>query len=69
MFDKALINHLERLSLIRFSDEQAVLNLKEAVRFANQLKLIDTTVIFLKIVKLCLIKISKITVWNYSILH
>ncbi|CAG9539497.1 unnamed protein product [Cercopithifilaria johnstoni] len=43
VFDKALITHLERLSLIRFSDEQAVFNLKQAVRFANQLKLVDTT--------------------------
>ncbi|EFO24057.1 hypothetical protein LOAG_04423 [Loa loa] len=43
VFTKALITHLERLSLVRFSDEQAVLNLKQAVRFANQLKLIDTT--------------------------
>uniref|UniRef100_A0A0R3S3J6 Glutamyl-tRNA(Gln) amidotransferase subunit C, mitochondrial n=1 Tax=Elaeophora elaphi TaxID=1147741 RepID=A0A0R3S3J6_9BILA len=42
VFDKALITHLERLSLVRFSDEQAVFNLKQAVRFANQLKLIDT---------------------------
>ncbi|VDM21677.1 unnamed protein product [Wuchereria bancrofti] len=43
VFDKALITHLERLSLVRFTDEQAVFNLKEAVRFANQLKLVDTT--------------------------
>ncbi|VDO66769.1 unnamed protein product [Onchocerca flexuosa] len=43
VFDKALITHLERLSLVRFSDEQAVLHLKQAVRFANQLKLVDTT--------------------------
>ncbi|VDK73008.1 unnamed protein product [Onchocerca ochengi] len=43
VFDKALITHLERLSLVRFSDEQAVFNLKQAVRFANQLKLVDTT--------------------------
>ncbi|KAL3989460.1 aspartyl/glutamyl-tRNA(Asn/Gln) amidotransferase C subunit [Acanthocheilonema viteae] len=43
VFDKALITHLERLSLVRFNDEQAVFNLKQAVRFANQLKLIDTT--------------------------
>ncbi|VDK84092.1 unnamed protein product [Litomosoides sigmodontis] len=43
VFDRALITHLERLSLVRFSDEQAVFNLKQAVRFANQLKLIDTT--------------------------
>ncbi|VDN20648.1 unnamed protein product [Gongylonema pulchrum] len=42
-FDKALITHLERLSLVRFSDEQAVFNLKQAVRYANQLKLVDTT--------------------------
>lgn len=49
MFDKALITHLERLSLVRFSDEQAVFNLKQAVRFANQLKLIDTTVNLFKI--------------------
>ncbi|VDO32377.1 aspartyl/glutamyl-tRNA(Asn/Gln) amidotransferase subunit C, putative [Brugia malayi] len=43
VFDKALITHLERLSLVWFTDEQAVFNLKEAVRFANQLKLVDTT--------------------------
>uniref|UniRef100_A0A915PS27 Glutamyl-tRNA(Gln) amidotransferase subunit C, mitochondrial n=1 Tax=Setaria digitata TaxID=48799 RepID=A0A915PS27_9BILA len=43
LFDKALVTHLEKLSLVRFSDEQAVFNLKQAVRFANQLKLVDTT--------------------------
>ncbi|MCP9257376.1 Glutamyl-tRNA(Gln) amidotransferase subunit C, mitochondrial [Dirofilaria immitis] len=43
IFDKALITHLERLSLLRFNDEQEVSNLRQAIRFANQLKLIDTT--------------------------
>ncbi|VDN01440.1 unnamed protein product [Thelazia callipaeda] len=43
LFDKALITHLERLSLVRFSDEQAIYNLKQAVSYANQLKLVDTT--------------------------
>lgn len=42
VFDKVLITHLERLSLVRFSDEQAVFNLKQAVRYANLLKLVDT---------------------------
>ncbi|CAJ0587645.1 unnamed protein product, partial [Mesorhabditis spiculigera] len=37
-FDHKLITHLERLSLLRFSDEEAVANLREAVRTANRLK-------------------------------
>ncbi|VDK58711.1 unnamed protein product [Anisakis simplex] len=43
VFDKKLITHLERLSLVRFSDEEAVAHLRKAVKYANQLKLIDTT--------------------------
>lgn len=43
VFDRTLITHLERLSLVRFSDEQAISKLKQSIRYANQLKLIDTT--------------------------
>ncbi|VDM39566.1 unnamed protein product [Toxocara canis] len=43
LFDKELITHLERLSLVRFSDEEAVAHLRKAVKYANQLKLLDTT--------------------------
>ena len=37
-FDDKLITHLERLSLLRFPGEEAVANLREAVRVANRLK-------------------------------
>ncbi|CAJ0952670.1 unnamed protein product, partial [Mesorhabditis belari] len=40
-FDHKLITHLERLSLIRFSSEEAVANLRESIRIANRLKHID----------------------------
>uniref|UniRef100_A0A914ZNJ0 Glutamyl-tRNA(Gln) amidotransferase subunit C, mitochondrial n=1 Tax=Parascaris univalens TaxID=6257 RepID=A0A914ZNJ0_PARUN len=43
LFDKRLITHLERLSLVRFSDEEAVAHLRKAVKYANQLKLLHTT--------------------------
>lgn len=37
-FDQKLITHLERLSLVRFSNEEAAANLRESVRIANRLK-------------------------------
>uniref|UniRef100_A0A0M3HSM1 Glutamyl-tRNA(Gln) amidotransferase subunit C, mitochondrial n=2 Tax=Ascaris TaxID=6251 RepID=A0A0M3HSM1_ASCLU len=43
IFDRRLITHLERLSLVRFSDEEAVAHLRKAVKYANQLKLLNTT--------------------------
>lgn len=41
-FDQDLINHLERLSLVRFSNEEAVAHLRMAVRYANQLMQLNT---------------------------
>ncbi|CAB3402668.1 unnamed protein product [Caenorhabditis bovis] len=40
-FDSKLISHLERLSLVRFDSEQAVANLRNSVKFAQQLELVD----------------------------
>ncbi|CAI2348972.1 unnamed protein product [Caenorhabditis sp. 36 PRJEB53466] len=40
-FDAKLIAHLERLSLVRFDSEQAVANLRNSVRMAQRLELID----------------------------
>ncbi|PAV56416.1 hypothetical protein WR25_18118 [Diploscapter pachys] len=39
-FSSSLLTHLERLSLVRFSDEQAVASLRESIRIANRLKLV-----------------------------
>ncbi|MFH4983828.1 hypothetical protein AB6A40_010537 [Gnathostoma spinigerum] len=41
-FDEKLITHLERLSLVRFTNEEAVAHLREAVRYANRLLLVET---------------------------
>ncbi|VDD96579.1 unnamed protein product [Enterobius vermicularis] len=41
-FDEKLIANLERLSLVRFSNEEAVAHLRMAVRYANQLMQLDT---------------------------
>uniref|UniRef100_A0A0N5ATL0 Glutamyl-tRNA(Gln) amidotransferase subunit C, mitochondrial n=1 Tax=Syphacia muris TaxID=451379 RepID=A0A0N5ATL0_9BILA len=40
-FDQELVNHLERMSLVRFSNEEAVAHLRMAVRYANQLMQLD----------------------------
>ncbi|CAC35907.1 Glutamyl-tRNA(Gln) amidotransferase subunit C, mitochondrial [Caenorhabditis elegans] len=39
--DAKLINHLERLSLVRFDSEQAVANLRSSIRVAKRLELVD----------------------------
>uniref|UniRef100_A0A914VBA4 Glutamyl-tRNA(Gln) amidotransferase subunit C, mitochondrial n=1 Tax=Plectus sambesii TaxID=2011161 RepID=A0A914VBA4_9BILA len=41
--NQELVDHLERLSLVRFSNEEAVHHLRKAIHFANRLKLVDTT--------------------------
>uniref|UniRef100_A0A8R1E5Z4 Uncharacterized protein n=1 Tax=Caenorhabditis japonica TaxID=281687 RepID=A0A8R1E5Z4_CAEJA len=43
-FDAKLIAHLERLSLVRFDSEQAVANLRNSVRIAQRLELVDVEV-------------------------
>lgn len=39
--DAKLINHLERLSLVRFDSEQAVANLRNSIRMAKRLELVN----------------------------
>ncbi|KAF1761983.1 hypothetical protein GCK72_010243 [Caenorhabditis remanei] len=39
--DAKLISHLERLSLVRFDSEQAVANLRNSIRMAKRLELVD----------------------------
>lgn len=39
--DSSLISHLERLSLVRFDSEQAVANLRNSIRMAKKLELVD----------------------------
>ena len=41
--DDETIDHLERLSLVNFSNQAAHERLTRAVEFANQLQLVDTT--------------------------
>lgn len=41
--DDETIDHLERLSLVNFSNQAARERLTRAVEFANQLQLVDTT--------------------------
>lgn len=41
--DSKLVAHLERLSLVDFSNEEGVRRLEEAIRFAQPLKDVDTT--------------------------
>jgi Asp-tRNA(Asn)/Glu-tRNA(Gln) amidotransferase C subunit len=41
--DDALINHLERLSLVDFGNEEGIERLSKAVRFADTLMMVDTT--------------------------
>ena len=40
--DPELVRHLERLALVDFSNEDGVERLNQAVRFADQLRLVDT---------------------------
>lgn len=47
-FSSSLLTHLERLSLVRFSDEQAVASLRESIRIANRLKLVHVEVEILR---------------------
>ena len=37
-----MIEHLERLSLVDFSNEEGISRLESAIRFADQLHLVDT---------------------------
>ncbi len=41
--DDETIDHLERLSLVNFSNQAARERLTRAIHFANQLQLVDTT--------------------------
>lgn len=38
-----MIDHLERLALVDFGNQEAVDRISKAVRFADQLLLVDTT--------------------------
>ena len=40
--DKEMIEHLERLSLVMFNNKAGVERLQSAIRFANQLYMVDT---------------------------
>ena len=40
--DLALVEQLERISLVEFNNEAGLLRLREAVKIANQLHLVDT---------------------------
>jgi len=40
---KTMINHLERLALVEFGNEEGIERLTKAIRFADQMMLVDTT--------------------------
>ena len=40
--DKEMIEHLERLSLVMFNNKAGVERLQSAIKFANQLYMVDT---------------------------
>ena len=41
--DDELTEHLQRLSLVDFSNQEAVERLNKAIRFADQIRVIDTS--------------------------
>nr|CAG4651862.1 EOG090X076T [Triops cancriformis] len=43
IIDRATIQHLERLSLVDFANIQGIARLEEAIRFADQIRSVDTT--------------------------
>ncbi|XP_013420759.1 glutamyl-tRNA(Gln) amidotransferase subunit C, mitochondrial [Lingula anatina] len=41
--DEATISHLERLALVDFNNQEGIERLEKAIRFADQITLVDTT--------------------------
>ena len=42
IIDQATVEHLERLSLVDFASKKGIKSLEEAIRFADQIRIIDT---------------------------